>query len=166
MNPLTLKNVTKTSIFFLPLALSDDINYREFVTKDFINAYVDDIVIPDNNMVIYVKRKTNKQELFGAVKKVKNNEYTIYHYELPMMRKSQLKDYALLISGDYSKISDESKERILSFWDEKEGSELYAILNKDPDLFKKRAKTSMKIKALPTEGELYPPFELLDEILN
>ena len=133
---------SKSTIFILPL-LYPGIQFTDVLTDNFINCFISDIRYQDlgNGLVIEF-------------------DNDIVRFSIP---KDIYKDYKKILQSKYSKISDESKEQILYFWNLDETSYLYSVLyktNKILDYWS--TKTEKQIHA-SSEKEYWPKLNIYEE---
>lgn len=166
MNPLLIRDITKTAIFIMPLFLGKSVNYKAIVDKDFVNAYIADLNKPELDDKLLIVYKRNRQIDFGEklltdyVYKKDNKTYKVFVIEED---DDYTEDVLKVMASEYSKLSEEAKDTILKFWNQGEGSDLWCVLYK-----KKPSKTFWKVgeDLSDLEGELYPPFKIHKEVFD
>lgn len=169
MNPLTIKNINKSSVFIMPLVFPDNITYRDIVTKDFVNAFISDLddARYDGFDTLQIAYNKNRRKTIGEVERYKYNhddkDYMIYVFDTP---EEYMNDMVTFFRSRYSELSDKAKERILKFWDEKDTSELYAILYNKPELLTHFTPSAKAAEIEPHTGELYPEVDIGQEMLG
>lgn len=159
---------TQTSYFLIPLLFSEDTKSSQIINDDFINAFVADFnkkQYDDRILLVY----SNKKTVIPVTNKI--DEYTtddrrVFVYELPDVFTD---DYAHILKGNWSKLSDNAKRRILSFWEETEDSfihgTLYHIPNKYIKSFYKKYTELDPVKDLKDDEFWYKP-NLVLEVLG
>lgn len=143
---ILLKRKTLTSQFIMPLLFNK--KFSEIITdfEDFVNAYIADFDKPDyDNKIILVFNKKQKDlpktnYIDKYTKTVKGLELYFYVYELPISFED---DYITWMLGRYSKLSEEAKKKILSFWEQDESNLMYGVLYRTGDIIKKFYKENL-----------------------
>lgn len=169
MNPL-VEGHTNTTIFLLPI-LFPHITYDKLFSNYFEEAYVGMIDNDDYDDTIIFKFKEEEDvyvETLTSCKllELKNN---IVIYNIPEEFKEEYENF---LKGKYSKLIEESKQDILSFWGEDENSPLYGILyktEKGKDFFTNIIDKKHKAQILKSldfsELEFWPPPNILSNEL-
>lgn len=138
------KRRNKTTIFVLPLIFSN-ISYKTILQDHFIMSYLTEDLYeePADGIII-------------------EYDQDVVTFKIP---NDKLKDYKLIINSQYSQISEESKQIILSFWEETKNSYLYSVLyktNKILDYWNKKFPEFQIVNIT----EYYPKFNMIDETRN
>lgn len=137
MNPLILAK-THTTKFILPLLVKDGITYEMLFSKNFVNAYIThpDFLPEYSNSILVLfadidfignQYKLFKKEELDYYFEEETNTWKIT-YEL---EDEYSLDYINFISGNYSKLTEKTKQKILNFWKCNDESVLHAVLYKD-----------------------------------
>lgn len=166
----THETITKTTSFIMPFLGSNRNSYR--YSMNFVNAFVgsdtDDAEYGDyiyllyrfDGSMAYVKfdEAIRKHPYFENV--VEPDLYhTLYKLKLP---EKYREDIDLILLGKYSRITTESKQKILNFHLTTQDRPLGEILMRSPN---KRIQMEKEFKhPIPEENELLSPFEILKEI--
>lgn len=138
---ILLYKKTKTSQFIMPLLFNKTLS--EIITdfNSFEGAYIADFDKPnyDNKIIlVFNKRQKNLPELNRVDKYTKtikdSKEHFIYVYDLPTEFED---DYASFLIGRYSHLSEQAKQKILTFWNADDTTLLYGVLYKTGDAIKK-----------------------------
>lgn len=116
---------TDTTKFILPLLFNEDTKYPEIITDDFKNAYIADIddQSKDGHILLVYTEVTYTQ----CKEVYEKGDLFIHVFSIP---EEFIEDYYKFLSGKYSEFSEQTKQRILSFWDEDDDSLLHGILYK------------------------------------
>lgn len=124
---------TQTTYFLMPLLFSEDIKGSQIINDNFKNAYVADFnkkQYDDKILLVYSEKTelpvTNKLDEYSF------NDNRIFVYSLPDIFDD---DYANILKGNWSKLSEIAKQRILSFWEETENSFIYGLLYHIPNKY-------------------------------
>jgi hypothetical protein len=116
MNPLNLIR-TNTTRFILAMLFNDDVTYTDILKNNFIDSYISDFYRPEYNGYLLTVNSVNK-ELSGtvssAIKSYKNDTDYVFVYEIPEKYRD---DYNVIRKGQYGRISDEYKLKLLKFWE-------------------------------------------------
>jgi len=131
MDILKLQN-TQTTYFLVPLLFSKDTKYTQIINKDFRNAYIADLdnkQYDDKILLVYSKYPVGIPA-GSRLTEYKNGDNSVLVYNIPDDLKE---DYGHFLRGEWSQLTDESKEKILTFWEEGEESLIHGILNKIPN---------------------------------
>lgn len=132
MNPLKL-NINNTTRFLLPIVFPD-LTYNEFFSNYFEQAYLGilDDQRYDDKLILKLEDGCSPEDYFTTNilpeyihDTVERDALVIYN--IP----DHIEDeYEIFIHGSYSKLSEESKQAILNFWEEDEDSMLHGVLYK------------------------------------
>lgn len=134
---LNLRNTTSTSsLFLLPML---ELN-RSFIESHFAtNVFHSDYFKPNlNNNILILYNPRNKKEFSEFINLLMtlpeyvenyplNDDYHIVVFKTP---KIYNEDYKTFLTGQYSKISDKLKRKILKYFDKGIESDLYGVLYK------------------------------------
>ena len=135
MDPLLL-HITNTTRFLLPLIVKNGITYKKIQTN-LINCYMSafdmstfsECIFTIYNEDIQIDYIEAELIVYSCKFNEEHEEYDyIYVYKID---DNLLEDYFEFINGNYSKISDTSKQKILAFWEAGNNTILYSILYKD-----------------------------------
>lgn len=139
----------KSSMFVLPFIFDNQIqssqvhynrgSYSGYLINTFVES--DFIDLKNNSSVLFLLKfskaeRFKNQEAFFAkhdqfIKTIDiDHNYVAYEFQIPDMFKE---DFVKLLDGDYSKLSDNGKQKILNYHG-KDGTIPNSILNKDPGL--------------------------------
>jgi hypothetical protein len=171
MNILKFSKYTNTTKFILPLLFDIDTKHHELFDNFFINAYIADVANKENDDKIHLlfadyPSLTLTQKITDSISEYKYADGYVLVYSLDNKWED---DYNKIITSQYSTISDNAKNRILSFWEEDADSALYSVLYKKGNAVRKLVQgiTGNKDNLQWTkEKEWWISFELLDEILG
>lgn len=159
---------TQTTYFLIPLLFSEDTKSSQIINNDFIDAYIADFnkkQYDDKILLVYSERQTG-MPVTNKVDEYKDDKHRILVYELPNIF---IDDYGHILKGNWSKLSDNAKERILNFWEETEDSFIYGVLykklNKYVKAFYKKYSDLDPAKDLKKEEFWYTP-NLVLEVLG
>ena len=167
---LHIAELNKSAMFIMPL-LGQNREYFRW-DKEFVNCFMgtEDEGCINTIRLWYRYPGTVEMEKFEQ-KLMKHTNYmgqenvdkyhVMYEFSVSM---SDMPDYHKLVGGKYSRITDESKERILEFHGSSNGSPLGKILNRDPTRRKKMEK-DLDVK-IDKDAELHDPFYEEDELFQ
>jgi hypothetical protein len=167
MELLSLNN-NQSCYFLVPLLFSKDTKSSQIFNENFKNAYIADfkkIQHDDKVLLVYNKYSidipvTTRDDKY----KFENNDVLVY--KIP---EEFSDDYGKFLRGEWSKISDNAKKLILSFWDQDGKSLLFGILHKTitPGLksFYSKLKVNPKKDFQKDEEYWYNP-QLTKEVLG
>jgi len=167
MELLSLKN-NMSCYFLVPLLFPKDTKASQIFYEEFKDAYIADY-----------KRKQHDDKVLLVYDKYsidipltsRSDEYNDYNghvlvYKIP---EEFIDDYGKFLRGEWSTISQNAKDIILSFWDQDEDSLLYGILTKTvtPKLgvFYKHLKINPK-KHFKKDAEYWDEPQLTREVLG
>jgi hypothetical protein len=171
MNIIKFTKYTNTTKFILPLLFDKDTKYHRLFNNFFINAYIADIANKNNDDKIHLlfadyPSLKLQQELTDAISEYQYKDGYVLVYPLAIKWED---DYNKIINGLYSTISNEAKERILSFWEEDNTSLMWGILYKEGNAVRKYCEKILNMEIHDTwtkEKEWWIPFEITSEILG
>ena len=171
MNVLKFTKYTNTTKFILPLLFDEHYKYHELFNNFFINAYIADMANKENDDRIHL--------LFAdypslTIQKKLPNTITEYEYKDGFVLVYPLnieweEDYNKIIRGEYSTISEEAKNRILSFWEEDSTGLMWCVLYKEGktvDKYIQEITRDNKEEHMSREKEWWLPFIIPEEILG
>ena len=138
MNPLELK-INKSAIFLLPIVLEKGVKFIDIISEDFDNTYIADRNKPDNDDKFIVKYKSHE-------------EYDIYEWDI-----DEAVNLYVFLAGHYSNFTQTAKEKIMTFWEENNESELYKILYRESE---EGSETKGR------NGEILEPPDLQSEVFD
>lgn len=133
---------SKSTIFILPL-LYPEIKYTDVLFEHFINCYISDErdIVPDNSLIIEF-------------------DDNVCGFRLP---EELIEDYNKILHSQYSEISNESKIRILYFWQADTDSYLYSVLYKTSKILEYWSKKTNKEVHASKDKEYWPKFNIQEE---
>lgn len=178
----------KATLFLLPL-IADNHNSTKFTLVDnicrsrnnspFVNAYISDInkpyldkhlfIVYDNNAssynYLYMRRWLRTLRTYHNDYDIILNGkgYTVFAFTIDDKDYDEVKK---IIEGLYSKLKEETKKKILAFWDAKYNSRLYSYMHHDSN---KEILEQIDIEEEAIKEEDYIPSyfeELLDEMIK
>ena len=182
MDPIILAK-TYTTKFILPLLVKDNITYDKLFENNFVNAHIshsdflpeheNSIIVAFSNIDFIGKQQLlfNDEELDYMLNDETEEWLLIYK-----LKEEYSEDYINFISGNYSLLSNNAKNKIISFWNATENSLLYSILHKDATNIKELIKSknnpnnpwkrnySGLLDKVKRNEELYKPPTLSSEI--
>jgi hypothetical protein len=141
------KKLNMSLLCVLPLIAKSNEKYTSYIEPGFENdevvsfedAYSSDINRPWLDEHLLMVYNTENQTPYSIMKTLENNEnfiqeyvyrfdgkfYTIYAYKIPFEFE---REYKLISDGKYSRLSRDTKIRILTFWSAMADSILFSIL--------------------------------------
>lgn len=165
---LVLFPQTMSNMFVLPLLSFKHIS--EVNLACFINTYLGFDKEPDCKKIYLLYRYNyhlgefeqtlTKTNGFSTQYDV-NPDYVVYEF---IIEEKYQKDVQMFIKGKYSKMSDEAKRKILSFFGFSKNGNMYGVLYKTPA--KRKDLESFLSVHLPDTAELFSICELQKEILK
>ncbi len=166
MDLLKLKH-TQTTYFLVPLLFSKDTKSSQIITNSFVNAYVADFNKKQyDDKIILVYSERTELPVQNKVDEYRDAGRRVFVYELPEVYQD---DYVNILRGYWSKLSEDAKNRILSFWEETDDSFIYGILyhkpNKHVKAFYKKFTEIDPVKDLKNDEYWYKP-NLVVEVLG
>jgi len=135
------KNITTK--FILPMICENSITYNNILNKTFLSAYIADYELPefdDNIILVRLNPMQSGITKNKCIKEYKVNKHFVYVYEIP---ENYQNDYKLILKDKYSLISENYKNKLLSFWTIDNHSKLFYILYKE--LFKYQEKDTISV---------------------
>jgi len=141
MDPILI-HTTDTTKFLLPLVVKDGYTYKDIQTN-LIGSYISIAEMPtyDQSIIVIFNEdikldclKDNYIDDFIIFNSEHDTTDSIFIYKI---EDDLLDDYIKFISGDYSQLSDSTKEKILQFWQAKEDTFIYSILYKHQEIIKR-----------------------------
>jgi len=129
MDITQLKN-TQATYFLIPLLFAEDIKHYHILKEEFRNAYIADLdnkQYDDKILLVYSEYPVGIPA-GKRLEEYKHNGNVVFVYDIPEEFKD---DYGHFLTGEWSSLSDNAKQKILSFWEEKEDSLIYGILYKE-----------------------------------
>jgi hypothetical protein len=170
MNILAYTQKTNTTKFILPLLFDEKTNWRELYENRFVNAYIYDMANDDNHDKIHLlfaeyPSLSFLQNLKNPISQYQYIDGFVIVYPLELKWE---KDYIKLIEGEYSKICEEAKSRLLSFWEEDNHSLMWCVLYKEGNAVRKYFEKIIGkeiYEPWTKEKEWWLPFKFIDEIL-
>jgi len=171
MEVLKYTNYTNTTKFILPLLFDEKTKYHELFTNFFINAYIADMANKENDDKIHLlfadyPSLSLTQKLSNLITEYKYKDGYVLVYPLAIELEE---DYEKIIKGEYSTISEKSKNRILSFWEEDQTSLLWGVLYKEGNKVREYYQEVLGTKIYGSwtrEKEWWIPFSIPNEILG
>lgn len=171
MNVLRFTKYTNTTKFILPLLFNEGTKYHELFNNFFINAYIADVANKSNDDKIHLLFAD-----YPSLTLTKNITETTTEYKygdgfvlVCPLEDRWVDDYYKLITGKYSTISVEAKNRIQSFWDEDDNSLLYGVLHKKGKSVQKFLQEVLRLKHVEQftkSKEWWFDFKIPEEILG
>lgn len=166
MDPLR-HSVNLTTTFILPLLYDKGLKHSDILTDSFINAYIADLNRPeqDNKMLVNYITITDLPKW--------TNDYTVYETDNGSFMVSVeipdnfIDDHGRFLMGDYSKFSDEHKDRVIKFWEAHDNLLTGVLFRGSEELnefMKKHYDTDFEL--LPPETEQWNPPNLKKEIFG
>ena len=147
MDPLRL-NVNLTTVFILPMLYDKDLKHSDILTDNYENTYIADLDEPVDDNKIIIRYDDDRQT-----------------FEMP---DEYLDEYHKFILGDYSKLSNEYKQKVLNFWEANEDTLLYGVLYKEGEtivnFWKDNLDTNLEIIGAGTE--YWKPPNIKEEIFG
>lgn len=163
------ESITKSTTFIMPFLGGIRSYYR--YNNEFVNCYIGTETDGEYGNRIYLLYRYSGDVAYAEFEaKIKNHPYfedmydpdkyhSMYIFSIPT---DFVDDIYSIISGNYSKITNDSKERILKFNDAKQDGDLEQILYRD---LKRKVKIEHDLGCeLPKDAELYSKFGIIDEI--
>lgn len=162
---------TNTTKFILPLLFKDNDKYYELFQNFFINSYIADIRNKENDDKIHLvfadyPSLNLQKKLANPITEYQYGEGYVLVYPL---ENKWIDDYTKIITGCYSKISEEAKQRIISFWNEEDDSVLYGVLYKRGDAIQKYLQKVLHLKytePFANDKEWWLKYKISEEILG
>tara|TARA_R100001463_G_scaffold23551_2_gene56405 strand:- start:18006 stop:18818 length:813 start_codon:yes stop_codon:yes gene_type:complete len=166
----TFRKITTTGTFILPFLGKDRSFWRW--SLEFVNAFIGDETQSDGSEIhILYRFSGNKSfadfefaliDLPGYIESVDTDKYhTLYKFKLPEAYKD---DIQLIMQGNYSKISNTGKNRIMEFHNSNRTKAIGQILYKSRE---RREKIERDINSkLPADAELLDMFDVSQEIFK
>jgi hypothetical protein len=147
------------SKFILPLIVKDEFKFKDICTN-FVNTYISMLNYPmyDQKIILVFNDHilndfTIEDNIEYIIEKRDTDIDHIYIYDIP---EHLVDDYYAFLRGDYSDLSEDSKRRILDFWERGDDSILYSILYRDNTNIKKHIKRIESSKPeFPIFKEIY-----------
>ena len=123
---------TYTTKFILPLLFEKDIKYNRILDEFFVNAFIADMANKDNDDKIHLLFADYPSLAFQKLLPEPITEYRydegyVLVYSLPIKYEE---DYLKFLIGDYSKFSDDVKQKIVNFWEVDNNTLLWGVLYK------------------------------------
>lgn len=140
---ITENRYNKSTIFLLPL-LYPSITYKDIIQDHYINSFISDTNTSFPNDVLVIEYENN-----------------VAHFKIPQ---EYLDDYRKILKGQYSQITDKSKNIIIKFWKESKKSYLYSILYRTDKILKYWSNKTNRIITASPDKEYWPPFNMNEEI--
>lgn len=131
-------NKTDTTKFLLPLLVKEGVTYKDLFNLNLSNAYItyskilaeyENTIIVTYNTIDITSKYYNLFEAEFVDYALSEDDVWIFVYKLD---EKYAEDFMKFMTGRYSKLSDEVKHKILTFWEAKENTLLYSVLYKDP----------------------------------
>jgi len=167
MDPLRY-NVNLTTTFLLPILYDKGLKHSDILTDTFINAYIADLNKPEHDDKIFIEYATitnlpswtKDSHLYPT-----NEESIMVTQDIPT---EIVDDYSLFLIGDYSKFSNEHKQRVLQFWEADSHTLLYGVLHRTGRAIKKFWEESLDadLDVAPLDIEYWKPPNLKQEIFG
>lgn len=164
--------INKSTNFIMPLlAPTSEATREHYRWNDFCNCFVGSEQDADWGEYIYLLYRFNPSKEFFNLEQyfdkrvdfiekfLVDDFHALYKFKVSDNIKE---DYDFILKGDYSKISDISKEKILRFHFLPNDSPTYKILHKC-DTRRKDIESKLEVK-LPNDIELYDKFKVDNEI--
>jgi hypothetical protein len=165
----TNTKLTKTFNFIMPFLGYTKGHFR--YNRDFINAFIGTQMYADYGNSIYLLYRFNgtkefmefEQEMCGHPwfsEQIDTDQYhVLFKFDIPDAYKEEID---LILDGKYSRLSVESKERILRFHDSTEHSTLGQILSRSK-VRKRKLEAELSAEQHKIDVELPEDAELLDK---
>lgn len=135
MDPLLI-HTTHSTKFLLPLIVKNGITYKDIQSKLY-NVYIADNNFPEYDQHLFVVidsdfdyefelgRYINEDFIYAYSDPDYDGMRNIYIYDIP---EDKMDDYFNFLQGNYKQFSEDTKQKILKFWDVNKDSPLYIIL--------------------------------------
>lgn len=171
MDIIKYNHYTNTTKFIMPLLFDNNTKYHELFQNFFINAYIADIANKENDdniHLVFADYPSLKLQntLTKSISEYKYGEGFVLVYPLAT---KWLDDYEKLIRGEYSKISNEAKKRILFFWDEDNTSVLWGVLHQEGNSVQKFLQDVLGLKHVEPftkTREWWTDYKISEEMLG
>lgn len=165
MDPLRL-NVNLTTTFMLPML--EGLKHTDILTDSFKNTYIADIDRPekDSSLLINYATITDLPDwVSDPIAYTAEDESIMVTANIP---DSVADEYSKFLVGDYSKFSDDYKNRIMEFWEADKYTLLHGVLYREGKEIEKFWEESFEVDLdiTPSEMEYWKPPSLKQEIFG
>jgi len=152
----------------LPVLLGKGIQHHNILTDTFINTYIADRDKPeeDNSLLIRYAMITGLPEWVDNYSSYMNeDESFMVTYPIP---DEAIKNYSNFLLGDYSKLTDDYKRQVLTFWEASSDTLLYGVLYRSGTDIRKlwEEKFGIDLDIVPPNMEYWKPPSLKQEIFG